>query len=322
MKRNLLYIALLSIIMTASCAKAIPDGFRVEEPQQYSMIYLGSAFNGNVKLNLLPSKDTVVNVYANYGGLIGLDAPVAVTFEAAPELVKEYNDSMSTSYLTLPMTNYVLEHRTVTIKSGESSSDAMHLCISPDALPGKGPYMLPVTISQVMGCDYPINPDLKTLYVIINYDDSSVVYDNYEKAGWMVMEASSSIVGASPEAVLDGDRYTNWTCADENGPHYLTLDMMRPIEIHGFSFTSHIRMINGAEYHYAGQPRNVKLSVSSDKENWTEVIGEAIVPFGIESSVRLDNYVKARYIKLEVSKTWITKQAAGTSLSFSEFNVF
>ena len=322
MKRNLLYIALLSIIMTASCSKPIPDGFKVDEPEQYSMIYLGTAFHGNMKLDLAPSKDTVINVFANYGGLIDLDSPVAVTFEAAPKLVEEYNELMSTSYRPLPMTNYVLEHRTVTIKAGESSSDAMRLIISPDALPGKGPYLLPVTISQVMGCDYPINPDLKTLYVMINYNDSSIAYEDYEKVGWKVMEASSSTETTSAEAVLDSDRYTNWTCSDETGPHYLTIDMSRPLQIHGFDFTSHIRLINGGEYHYAGQPRNVKISVSSDNETWTEVIGEAIVPFGIESSLRLDNYVTARYVKLEVSKTWITKQSAGTYLSFSEFNVF
>ena len=323
MKRNLLYIALLSIIMTVSCAKAIPDGFRVEEPEQYSMIYLGSAFHGNMSLTLSPQQDTVINVYANYGGLIDLESPVSVTFEAKPELVEEYNASMQTSYRTLPMTNYLLERRTVTIKAGESSSEAMRLRISPESLPGKGPYMLPVSISQVKGCDYPVNPDLKTLYIVMSYDDSSIEYQNYDKAGWTVLEASSFEDGSAPEAVLDGDRLTNWTCSDEIGPHYVTIDMRRPFQIHGFNFTSRIRVMNGVEYHYAGQPRNVEISVSSDKENWTEVIWEdTVVPFGIESSVRLDNYVTARYVKLAVSKTWITKQAAGTSLSFSEFNVF
>ena len=315
-------MTLLSIIMTASCGKAIPDGFSVEEPEQYSMIYLVNAFHGNMKLNLLPSKDTVINVYANYGGLIGLDVPVAVTFEARPELVAEYNDMMSTSYLPFPMTNYVLDHRTVTIKSGESSSDAMRLSISSKDLPGKGPYMLPVSISQVYGCDCPVNPDLKTLYLIISYDDTSIVYENYERVGWGVLEASSCAEGTSPEAVIDGDRYTNWTAADEEESHYLTIDMRRPLLVHGFDFTARIRIINGGEYHYAGQPRNVTVSVSSDNDNWTEVITDAIVPFGIESSLRLDNYVTARYVKLEVSKTWITKQAVGTYLSFSEFNVF
>jgi hypothetical protein len=98
--------------------------------------------------------------------------------------------------------------------------------------------------------------------------------------------------------------------------------MRRPHLIHGFNFTSRIRILNSEEYHYAGQPRNVKVSVSTDNENWTEVVSDAIVPFGIESSLSLDNYVKARYVRLEVSKTWITKKSAGTFLSFSEFNVF
>ena len=322
MKRNILYMIARAIVMAASCSKPIPDGFRVENPGQYSIIYLGSAFHGNMNMTLLPQQDTVVNVYANYAGLLDTETPVSVTFEAQPELVDEYNELMHTSYIPLPQTNYLLEHRTVTIKAGESSSEAMKLRISSESLPGKGPYMLAVTISGINGASYTINPDLKTLYVILNYDDSSVTYKEYEKAGWNVLEASSYEQDALPESVLDDDRHTCWTCSDEEGPHSLVVDMRRPHLIHGFSFTSRIRILNGEEYHYAGQPRNVNVSVSADNENWTEVLTDAIIPFGIVSSLSLDNYVKARYVKLEVSKTWITKKSAGTFLSFSEFNVF
>lgn len=308
--------------MASSCSKSVPDGFRVEDPQQYSVVYLGRAFHGNMDMTLLPQQDTVINVYANYSGLLDLSAHVSVTFEANPELVAEYNELMRTSYIPLPQANYLLEHRTVTIKAGESSSEAMKLRVSSDGLPGKGPYMLAVSISQVNGVVTAVNPDLKTLYLIVNYDDSSLLYQNYEKAGWNVLNASSFEQEALPESVLDGDRHTCWTCSDEEGPHSLVIDMRRPYLIHGFNFTSRIRLLNGGEYHYAGQPRNVKVSVSADNESWTEVVSDAIVPFGIESRLALDNYVKARYVRLEVSKTWITKNSAGTFLSFSEFNVF
>ena len=322
MKRNILYMIAFAIVMAASCSKPIPDGFRVDNPGQYSTIYLGSAFHGNMKMTLLPQQDTIVNVYANYAGLLDLETPISVTFEAQPELVQEYNELMRTSYLTLPQTNYLLEHRTVTISAGESSSDAMKIRLSSEGLPGKGPYMLPISISSIYGASYTINPDLKTLYVILNYDDSSAEYVEYEKAGWNVLAASSYEPDALPESVLDGDKHTCWTCSDEDGPHSLVIDMRRPHLIHGFGFTSRIRILNGDEYHYAGQPRNVTVSVSTDNESWTEVVTDAIVPFGIQSSIGLDNYAKARYVKLEVSKTWITKKAAGTFLSFSEFNVF
>lgn len=308
--------------MAASCSKSVPDGFRVEDPQQYSVVYLGRAFHGNMDMTLLPQQDTMINVYANYSGLLDLSAHVSVTFEANPELVAEYNELMRTSYIPLPQTNYLLEHRTVTIKAGESSSEAMKLRVCSDELPGKGPYMLAVSISQVNGVVTAVNPDLKTLYLIVNYDDSSLLYQNYEKAGWNVLNASSFEQEALPESVLDGDRHTCWTCSDDEGPHSLVIDMRRPYLIHGFNFTSRIRLLNGGEYHYAGQPRNVKVSVSADNEFWTEVVSDAVVPFGIESRLALDNYVKARYVKLEVSKTWITKNSAGTFLSFSEFNVF
>lgn len=317
MTRKILYMAVLSCLMAAACSKAVPEGFKVNDPESYSKIYLGTAFHGNANVTLLPGKDTVLNVYANYGGIVDLDVPVSVTFEVDTSLVSQYNKLMQTSYVPLPMSNSLLEHRTVTIEAGHSASDPMKLHITSENLQKKGPFMLPVTIKGISGKDYPVSDDLKTLYVIVNFDDSSVEYPYYDRTAWDVSEGEN----ASCEALLDGDRYTFCDCTQEH-EHCLILDMKRPVWVHGLAFTSRIRLLNGAEYHYAGQPRTIKVEVSKDGKDWEVALSQGTVPFGIETEIRVSDYVKARYIRLTVSKTWITKNYVGAQLSFSEINVF
>ena len=123
MNRSMIYMAVVSCIMTAACSKAIPDGFRVDNPEQYATVYIGAAFHGNMEKTLAPDQDETFNVYANYSGLLDLEHPVYVTFEAKPELVEEYNKTMSASYKVLPAQNYILEHRTVSIAAGQLNSD-------------------------------------------------------------------------------------------------------------------------------------------------------------------------------------------------------
>lgn len=328
MKKNILYMIMALCLMTTACSKAIPDGFKVEDPQQYARIYLGNAFHGDQRFTMQPDQDTVINVYACYSGLLELDVPLSVTFEADLSLVDKYNETMRTDYLPLPLNNCVMEHRTVKIAIGDSSSDAMKLHLTSSDLQGKGPYMLPVTISNVSGADYQVNEDLRTLYVIVDFDDSSFEFPLYDRAGWKVIESSASSEGSLPTYVLDGDRNSCWTCdfsmdAEEvNMPHFITIDMQRPLLLHGLDFISRTRMLNGKEHHYAGQPGDVKVEISMDGTDWTTVIETATVPFGIESSLRFDNYVRGRYIRLTVTKTWITMNVMGYWMSFSELNVF
>jgi ferredoxin len=54
MNRNIIYIAVVSCIMTAACSKAIPDGFCVDNAGQYATVYLGAAFHGNLEKILVP----------------------------------------------------------------------------------------------------------------------------------------------------------------------------------------------------------------------------------------------------------------------------
>ena len=329
MNRSMIYIAVLSCIMTAACSKAIPDGFRVENAEQYATIYLGTAFHGNMEKTLVPGQEDTLNVYANYSGLLDLEQPVYVTLEAKPELVEEYNNTMSAAYKVLPVQNYILEHRTVAISAGKMNSDPMQVTLKPDGLMSKGPYMLPITISNVSDKDMKVNADLKTLYVVVKYDDSSLTFENYSKIGWEVLDCSSNAEGHGPEAVLDGDPATWWEGAqtlDESMgqklTHSVTVDMLRPVVVHGLGIQARTRMLAGAQYHYAGQPKQVEVELSTDNETWVKVQKAVVMPFGIESSIRFEEYMKARYVRLTVNNTWLTKQQEGSYLSFSELNIF
>ena len=277
MNRSMIYMAVVSCIMIAACSKAIPDGFRVDNPEQYATVYIGTAFHGNMEKTLVPDQDETFNVYANYSGLLDLEHPVYVTFEAKPELVEEYNKTMSASYKVLPAQNYILEHRTVSITAGKLNSDPMQITLNPDGLLSKGPYMLPVTISNVSDKDMKVNADLKTLYVVVKYDDSSVTFENYLRTGWEVIECSSHAEGHGPEAILDGDPATWWegiqTLDESMGQkfnHSVTVDMLRPVVVHGLGIQARTRMVAGAQYHYAGQPREVEVELSTDNETWVK----------------------------------------------------
>lgn len=329
MNRSMIYMTVVSCIMTAACSKAIPDGFGVDNAEQYATIYVGTAFHGNMEKVLVPNQEETFNVYVNYSGLVDLSTPVYVTFEAKPEMVEEYNKTMSSAYKVLPAQNYILEHRTVAITSGSMYSEAMQVTLRPEGLLSKGPYMLPITITNVSDKDMKVNADLKTLYVVVRYDDSSMTFENYTRAGWEVLECSSNAEGYGPEAVLDGDPATWWegeqTLDESMGQklsHSLTVDMLRPVVVHGLGIRARTRMLAGAEYHYAGQPRQVEVELSLDNKTWVKAQKAVVLPFGIESSIRFEEYMKARYVRLTVNNTWLTKQQAGSYLSFSELNIF
>jgi len=320
MRNKIFYIAVLSCIMTAACSEAIPEGFSVDNPESYSKIYLGEAFHGNRQITLLPEKDEVLDICANYGGLVDLDVPVSVTLGVREDLISQYNAEMGTNYLPFPESNYRFSGNTVTISAGKSYSDIVRLSISSDNLNGRGPYMLPVSIVHVSGKNIPVSKDLETLFIVMEYDDSAFDYPSYDRTGWKFLEATTCTEGNIGN-ILDSDRFTYVDCKAEQ-THVMTLDMGNSVRVHGVAFTSRIRLINGDEYHYAGQPRVITLEISEDNENWTTVINKGVVPFGIESSLRINEYLDARYVKLTVEQTWITKNHKGTALSFSEFNVF
>ena len=329
MKHSIFYIAAISLSMMVACSEPIPEGFKVDGAENYGTVYIGKAFHGNAVVTVLPDEESTFNVYANYGGLIDLKNPVSVTFQVETDRVTEYNSLMQTNYKLLPEESYSIDKLVVSIKEGKMNSEAMQIVFFGDKLAHKARYMLPISIAHVSDNTISVHKDLNVLYLIIDYDDTLKEYDNYNRTGWTVLASSASKEGYGPEKALDDNTDTWWECPQTleesqslNLTHSITVDMTKDHLIHGVGVHARTRKLAGVDYHYAGQPRQVELEISSDNEQWTKIEQSIIFPFGIINRVRFDEYYTARYIRMTVKDTWLTKQQRGCYLSLSEFNIF
>jgi hypothetical protein len=91
---------------------------------------------------------------------------VKVRFGIDNYLVKVYNETAHTSYLTVPSENVRLVNPEVTIAQGERVSDVASVEIfSVDGLQEGSTYLIPVTIESVSGGVTRINHHMKTVFL-------------------------------------------------------------------------------------------------------------------------------------------------------------
>ena len=91
---------------------------------------------------------------------------VKVRFEIDNYLVKVYNETAHTSYLTVPSENVRLVNPEVTIAQGERVSDVASVeLLSVDGLQEGSAYLIPVTIESVSGGVTRINHHMKTVFL-------------------------------------------------------------------------------------------------------------------------------------------------------------
>jgi len=91
---------------------------------------------------------------------------VKVRFGIDNYLVKVYNETAHTSYLTVPSENVRLVNPEVTIAQGERVSDVASVeLISVDGLQEGSTYLIPVTIESVSGGVTRINHHMKTVFL-------------------------------------------------------------------------------------------------------------------------------------------------------------
>lgn len=91
---------------------------------------------------------------------------VKVRFEIDNYLVKVYNETAHTSYLTVPSENVRLTNPEVTIAQGERVSDVASVeLLSVDGLQEGSTYLIPVTIESVSGGVTRINHHMKTVFL-------------------------------------------------------------------------------------------------------------------------------------------------------------
>jgi hypothetical protein len=91
---------------------------------------------------------------------------VKVRFGIDNYLVKVYNETAHTSYLTVPSENVRLVNPEVTIAQGERVSDVASVeLLSSDGLQEGSTYLIPVTIESVSGGVTRINHHMKTVFL-------------------------------------------------------------------------------------------------------------------------------------------------------------
>lgn len=330
MKHNytLLFLAAAILAGSYSCGDAVDENFNVDAPEQYSVIYSGKGFNGDIVLEMPIPKDTVLSMYANYGGIVPLKNDVTVTFEAAPQLLGTYNDLNLKAYKLLPEGCWSLENNRVTIQQGKSGSNPMSIRINTAEMPGPGPYLLPVSITDVSDASLKVNENLRSAYFVIHgaYDGNPFT-TALDRTGWTVLSCSS--FSALPqeytpaELMLDGDEQTFWgTEYNPNRvapPHVVVIDMQKSMTVHGGRIKG--RLDKDGNLVSNGQAKIVTVSLSDDNEHWTDA-GTYTLPFEKENTFFLDYHTAGRYLRFSVDRCYAGATSEFYQAAISELNLF
>ena len=98
--------------------------FGVDNPEQYSKVYMPLSINGTMSYNLAidEAEEADVEIYANIGGLVRTECDLAVTFRIEKDSLDVYNTRNNTTYSLLPEEAYEFADSVVTIPAGKTCS--------------------------------------------------------------------------------------------------------------------------------------------------------------------------------------------------------
>ena len=171
MKKLFKILAVTSLFIMCSC-EPLKEAFGVDNPEQYSKVYMPLSVNGTLSYNLAidESEEKEVKIYANIGGLVKTENDLVVTFRIERDSLDVYNRQNNTDYRLLPEDAYEFTDSIVTIHAGKTCSSIPAVVnIQAAKLPEVGKYLLPVKLISVEGgADYEINQSRNILYIMIN----------------------------------------------------------------------------------------------------------------------------------------------------------
>ena len=170
MKKILEILVVVAAFMLCSC-EPLKDAFGVNNPEQYSKVYMPLSINGTLSYNLAidEAEEKEVKIYANIGGLVKTEKDLVVTFRIEKDSLATYNAQNNTQYKLLPDNVYEFTDSVVTIPAGETCSSMPAVVnIHAARLPEVGRYLLPVKLISVEGGEYEINQNRNILYIMIN----------------------------------------------------------------------------------------------------------------------------------------------------------
>ena len=162
-----LYI-LLTLILTLGACKPLKDGYGLDNPQQYSRVYLAAAYNGAQSWEVATPDPVPVKIFANYSGVVALAADVTVTLNTDLSLVSQYNSDNSKDFKAMPESHFTMEKNTSEIFAGETTSTSPAIVnIITSAFSDESTYLLPVSIASVSDTSLEVNSSLSTLYLAV-----------------------------------------------------------------------------------------------------------------------------------------------------------
>ena len=92
MKKIFEILAIATIFMMCGC-EPLEDAFGVNNPEQYSKVYMPLSVNGTLSYNLAidESEEKEVKIFANIGGLVKTVDDLVVTFRIERDSLDVYN---------------------------------------------------------------------------------------------------------------------------------------------------------------------------------------------------------------------------------------
>jgi hypothetical protein len=168
--KKILEILVAAALLLCGC-EPLKDAFGVDNPEQYSKVYMPLSINGTLSYNLAidESEEKEVKIYANIGGLVKTERDLIVTFRIEKDSLATYNTQNNTDYRLLPDDVYEFTDSVVTIPAGQTCSSIPAVVnIHAARLPEVGRYLLPVKLISVEGGEYEINQNRDILYIMIN----------------------------------------------------------------------------------------------------------------------------------------------------------
>lgn len=165
MKKLLSFFLLFPFILPG--CSPVKDGYGLDDPEQYSRVYIALAYRGLQKYDITAPGVVSVQFFANYSGVLTLqkDLPVKITTDAS--LVEGYNERMLSHYLPLPDKCFSITVPEVVIPAGATISSAMaQIDFLTEQFDDNREYLLPV-LASAADASVGTEGDLRVLYLAV-----------------------------------------------------------------------------------------------------------------------------------------------------------
>lgn len=326
--RNSLFIGMTSLIF--SCE---PQSFIVENPEQYSNVFMQSASETSVARAFdIEDHWHEIPFGAGYGGFDELKEDLIVTFEVRDDLVAEFNALNGTNYQIAPTDSYRIPQTSVIIPAGRTGSNSVNLEVNPLHLGGLRPVLLPISIRSVSG-SVNIEESLRTTYYLLSGSYITNPYSPIPKNSWTIHDVSSeedvNTEGPAWKAI-DGDVNTHWLSKWRRDaanwrpqhPHYIAIDMGESHTLHGLQIFGRVGTnANNVTHNFYLFPRLVNIEISEDGTNWESVgiYSTALEPAQFpEFTIYFEQSAVGRYFRITVTNSHHT----GDTTALAEIEAF